>query len=493
VVDFDGGNYYGAEHYGAGIFHRRPLAHPKPAVAAVATATAMLCGAEPKGFVDLGVPTTCCMPFKHPTAGMRYALWRVAGRATVRLNVIGAKPVLTDSMGNATPVRVVNGVIEVPVDESPVWLTGVESVTAGRVEAPVYREAPAPWTRPLADFTDKIWKSDPVPDKSVTNRHFAVRRIPEPALKVEFKAGEDGHPDAVAVTLPTGLEDKPLAQRVTMLRAKRPIPIPGVPSALGLWVKGNGSWGRIVYVIRDAKGEEWSSTGTKDDWNCDDTFGWSYVNFEGWRYVRFPLPGNAPWDGARSPDSVWWGSLGGNGIPEPPFTLISLALEARNEVPVAGVMVPVKDRTYKLSGLVAEYAEKDDPLPGAVRSRTLAMPLPDWKGPTDNLMARLAANGVGEAPAIGRFDEPHHFNDGRRMLIKFEAKAGFTYNLYLARYENGTGAELLKAGVTDGLLVTGLKPETPLYLFLTSVGPDKKESKPSKAFRLVTRDNFAEK
>jgi hypothetical protein len=39
----------------------------------------------------------------------------------------------------------------------------------------------------------------------------------------------------------------------------------------------------------------------------------------------------------------------------------------------------------------------------------------------------------------------------------------------------------------------GFKPELPMYLFLTSVGSDKKESKPSQAFKLITHDNFAEK
>jgi hypothetical protein len=38
-----------------------------------------------------------------------------------------------------------------------------------------------------------------------------------------------------------------------------------------------------------------------------------------------------------------------------------------------------------------------------------------------------------------------------------------------------------------------MKPETAMYLFLTSVGADKKESKPSKPIKLITHDNFAEK
>src|SRR5581483_12429444 len=100
-------------------------------------------------------------------------------------------------------------------------------------------------------------------------------------------------------TLPVETGDRPLANRYGALVPIRPIVIPGKPKALGVWVKGNASWGRIAYQLRDAKGETWTSTGSKDEWNCDDTHGWSSINFEGWRYVRFPLPGSRPYDAAR--------------------------------------------------------------------------------------------------------------------------------------------------------------------------------------------------
>lgn len=48
-------------------------------------------------------------------------------------------------------------------------------------------------------------------------------------------------------------------------------------------------------------------------------------------------------------------------------------------------------------------------------------------------------------------------------------------------------------GVKDDQLVTGLRPEMKMYLFLTAVNAEKKESKPSAAFELITHDNFAEK
>jgi hypothetical protein len=129
----------------------------------------------------------------------------------------------------------------------------------------------------------------------------------------------------------------------------------------------------------------------------------------------------------------------------------------------------------------------------AVAQNQIRKSVPDWSGPAENLIARLAAEGTAPPPEIRELIEPHHFNDGRRMIIHFNQTPGVKYNLYLSRYEDGRGAELLKAGVADNQLVIGFKPEIPLYLFLTAIGPDKKESKPSGVCRLVTHDNFAEK
>ena len=92
IVPQDAGNYYGAEHYGAGIFHRFPLDTPKPAVAAVATMTSMLCGADPVGGIDTGCLTTYCLEFQRAKDKAKiYALWRVRGSVDARIHVRGRR------------------------------------------------------------------------------------------------------------------------------------------------------------------------------------------------------------------------------------------------------------------------------------------------------------------------------------------------------------------------------------------------------------------
>ncbi len=494
IVPFDAGNYYGAEHYGAGVFHRKPLACPKPAVAAIATTTAMLCGADPSGSVATGNLTTYCMAFTRAKDKAKiYALWRVTGTAEARLKVAGASATITDAMGNARQVPVDNGIAIVTLSSSPVWLTGVQQLDSIELGAPAYTNAPAKITRPLTDMAAAKWSYDGAEDKAYAYNHFAIRRIPDPKLTAEFGQGEAGHSDAVAITLPVESGDRPLATRYGNLKLKKPVVIPGKGAALGIYIKGNSSWGRVVYQLRDAKGELWTSVGTKDDWNCDDTHAWSYVNFEGWRYVRFPLPGTHPYDSARDLETTWWGSSGGDGIVDLPLSLEKIIVEARNEVPWLGEMKLVPERSYKLSQIVVEYDSEADTLPAVLARNKLRAPVPVWTGPVENPIAKLIVEGAGPAPEIRDFKEPQHFNDGRRMMIHFDEAPDKKYNLYLSIYPDGRGADLIKLGVKTDTQVNGFKPETPMYMFLTAVGADKKESKPSKPYKLVTHDNFAEK
>lgn len=496
IVPFDAGNYYGSEHYGQGIFHAVPRNNPKPAVAAVATATSMLCGADPVGGVPTGNLATYCMMFRRAkTGGSIYALWRVRGtaNATIKLNKPG-RVQLTDSMGNAVTLKVApDGSVVVPITSAPAWLTGAGLITGIRLDAPQYSEKPAATTLPLPEFTAANWRYDGSEDTRYARNHFAVRRVTDAGLHATFGKGEVGHPNVTTITLPIETGDRPLANRYGALVPRRLTALTGKPKALGVWVKGNASWGRIAYQLRDAHGEVWLSTGSKDEWNCDDTHGWQSVNFEGWRYLRFPLPGNRPWDNARELESTWWGSHNGDGIVDYPLTLEKIFVEARNEVPYLGVMKMVPGRSYALSGLVVEYNSPADTTLDAVKQRWLRMPTPSWQGPQENPIERLTKEGVGEAPPITGFTEPGHFNDGRRMVIHFTAAPNLTYNLYLSLYPDGRGAELLARGVKDNQEITGLRPEVPQYLFLTAVDEKKQESKPSAAYNLITHDNFAEK
>ena len=43
-----------------------------------------------------------------------------------------------------------------------------------------------------------------------------------------------------------------------------------------------------------------------DEWCDNDSFGWSRIDFDGWRYVAFPAPGQYPGEGCHWPHNVQW-------------------------------------------------------------------------------------------------------------------------------------------------------------------------------------------
>jgi hypothetical protein len=47
------------------------------------------------------------------------------------------------------------------------------------------------------------------------------------------------------------------------LSLKKPVEIKGEPTQIGLLVKGNGGWGRIIFELEDAKGQRWISIGAE--------------------------------------------------------------------------------------------------------------------------------------------------------------------------------------------------------------------------------------
>ena len=96
--------------------------------------------------------------------------------------------------------------------------------------------------------------------------------------------------------------------------------IPGKASHLGLWVRAASDWGRVVYVLRDAKGEKWISVGTREEWNNDDIHCWSAFCFDGWRLpCGSNCPPTRPYDSYRELGSTNWGSYEGDGIVDLPM------------------------------------------------------------------------------------------------------------------------------------------------------------------------------
>ena len=87
---------------------------------------------------------------------------------------------------------------------------------------------------------------------------------------------------------------------------KTPIEIAGTPDTIGVWVKGNSSWGKIFLELEDADGEVWLSAGS-GGYGCD-TYDWPGLmdlNYDGWHFLQMPLTAKSPVKNHSPGDNHW--------------------------------------------------------------------------------------------------------------------------------------------------------------------------------------------
>ena len=526
---YDCGSYYGAEHYGGcGIQRRLPYADPKPAYAHFATMTRMLERTRFDRWLPTGSRSVYALRFDRLAGGSVYALWTVRGRrpAQLALETNGVVTV-TDSMDNGAPVRSTNGTADVTLTPSPIYVTGplVTSIALGPpdhrgcVEEARGREqqtwhtgpgfAPPPpvaRTTILSTMGDGSWSIPGARDADYENNNYDVRRYPgrmiaRTELRTDFPEIEQRPRGALAVHLEAQQErERPFMPWYSVLTPARPIEIPGKASALGLWVRAASDWGRVVYCLRDAKGERWISIGTKDDWNCNDPHNWSVFNFDGWRYLRFEMPAHSGYDRFRESGTTWWGHRGGDGIVDLPLSIESVIVERRTHVMYVNTPEPADPADVLLADLTAEYASASDATPEAIRVSRLRMPLPKTARTLPNPIERMLATNALPAAAIDSVRQPDWGYDGTSCHVFFREQPGAAqYQVWVAAYPDGRGAVALGAMPASGGLVRGLRPARKLYLWLTYTEKPEagaktgRQSKPSAPFEIELVDAFGMK
>ena len=154
---------------------------------------------------------------------------------------------------------------------------------------------------------------------------------------------------------------------------------------IGLMVNGNGGWGRIIFEFTDANGQTWTSIGAAQsgdpphwmndwmskediermgdlqigDWNTNDAWQRSRINFEGWRYLRFPMPGNYPGEGYHWPYSSQWRHTG-DGIVHYPIKFTRLIVETPQKILRMKEFKPVARPEIYLKDLMVTYRPPEE-------------------------------------------------------------------------------------------------------------------------------------
>lgn len=495
----DCSDYWGTQHYGCiGFIGRKPEYNPKPAAAAYATMTQVLDTVEYAGYLDVGSRSAFCISFKDTSRkNLVYCLWTIRGSRPIELSTAAdSELVQIDENGNQSPVVLADNKATLTLTPTPFWVIAKKgAVEKGLVGPPVYAPAPKENTRLLADFEKKDWRRDPAADVRFAENHWDVVREPG-NMTLEYGPSADRPSTVMRVTQTEKPEGKPMVAYYAVFTPPKPIPIPGKAKALGIYGRGSSAWNRIVYEIVDAKGEIWQSAGTKDAWNCDDIHSWNYFNFDGWRYLQFPLPGNSPGDDFREKDSVWWGHSE-EGVLDLPVKLTKIIVAMRTHLVYVNAMLPVDSLSLEFDDLTVVYdsAEAMTNRPVAVQRAAAGIMAPKSDGSVlPNPIAKLTADGVGAAPRITKLFPPEERRAGNRLYVEVAPVEGATkYNIYVAAYADGRGAMVLGSAEAEGgkpAYIRGLQPSIPLYFFATYVDAKKKESKPSAVRKTVLKDEF---
>lgn len=364
----DMGNSYYFSNWGAtGLCRAMPDLAAKPAFVAYALTTQLLDGKTWSRHVPTGTTALYAAEF---AGGGRFVtcLWTPRGEREVVLRFPdAAAPRATSLMGR--PVALADGGDgpTVTVSDAPLWIESaapLERIITGESRHPPHD----PLDRPVViDRLDDpvAWTVVSEPSRELEVYNFLCPRQ-QGDLAVASAVNTDGRPAGLALTPGFRQGHNPDLPMYARMRPAKPLAIPGEPTEIGLWVEGNAGWGRVIFELEDAAGQRWISIGAEAagepnqwmadwlgpeefaklqvaggksgicDWNSDDAWGRSVINHEGWRFVRFPLPGQYPGEGYHWPTNSQWRADGGpevsRGKVTYPLRLTGLAITAIKQV-----------------------------------------------------------------------------------------------------------------------------------------------------------------
>jgi len=387
------GNWYGRQHYGgSGYLKRAPELNPSLAAAAYATYTRIFdsprhdtWAVHPTG--SLSAFAASCLRRFRP--GRVLVMWTIRGERPAAIVLKrDTDAVMTQMTGRSTGIQSRDKRIHVTLKPDPIYvefptLTRASDIERIELGPPEHHEKPAEGFKVVEDFESGFnWQ--PTGER---RESFETVQITQPRFKGRLVftrtklTGRNGM--GLKCLLPADQPHDPkVAPLYAILRHKQGgIELPGKPTKIGMWCRGNSSWVHIIPVLVDSKGERWSFTGnplrgkykspadqteitTKggEGWNSEDIHSWSSVNFDGWRYIEIELPSTFPGDNARGPGQVWWRDEGGDNIVDYPLKLVELIVEMYTGVVYMGEWVPIKgENAIEIDDIVVTY---DDPFAG---------------------------------------------------------------------------------------------------------------------------------
>lgn len=339
----DVGNAYYDHLWGAsGLCQRTPLHYPKPAYVALATLTKVLDSVKLVRQMPTGSSSAYALEFERGNERI-YALWTPRGQcemefefptdtAATQVEFYGRPHSLKTNAKRLTitAASAVNYII------SPIAAT---SITAGKRAFPNHQ--PPVGTQVISHMDDLAqWQLVPDEQTIATPLRQTIATPLRRPGKFDIHQVKDTEKGAcLELELKREGEVPHVVGEYTALRLKQPLPIPGKPHTVGVWVKGDSSWGRIFWEIEDARGERWCSSKDLDggDWGNQAT-----IDFDGWCFVTFPLTRESPVRQIEPGAGIgqWQGNA--DGVLDYPLKLVGLYVQTHRQSLDLTQMKPVK-------------------------------------------------------------------------------------------------------------------------------------------------------
>jgi len=267
---------------------RAPLLWPKPAYVALATLTRVLDLAKYQRYLDTGSHSLYCLEFSHGNRYV-YACWVTRGeyQADILFEKGSGQYQLIDLMGRGF-TRKHQGKASLTFTESATYLVTETKIASVRPVKPIHPPLPLVEKQVVARLiTPENWKM-----KEGRTEELEKWCPYQPVVKGSFILEQTQ--EGLKLTLqPDGKVPEIVGQYVTLELDGEPLPIPGKPEAIGLWVNGQANSARIIFEVIDADGRRWTSLGWEEEpysWDMSDWEGETSVNFDGWCFISLPLP-----------------------------------------------------------------------------------------------------------------------------------------------------------------------------------------------------------
>jgi hypothetical protein len=352
----DAGNSYYFSNWGASGFCRAyPEMNVKPSYSAIATLTNVLDGAKLFCIHDMGSMSAYGIEFERQDGSHVLAAWTIRGQRPVMLTLEGGPWTFIDDQGNASPFAAAN---TITLSAAPCWLMGNGHILGIKLGLPIYDDSPKGNSVVVDSFKhfDDNWKVESQLNAELETYNFMTPRR-KGNFAFEAVKSFEGRDHVLRVRPKLIKHGKSTMPMYAVLAHSQGISMPGEPTEIGLWVNGNSGWGRIIFEIEDASGQRWISIGAQagskpnrwlmdwmptevfnqvekpaiNDWNTDDCYGQSSINFDGWRYLSFPLPGNYLYENHPWPANSNW-RWDKDGIVHYPLKFRKLIVELRDKV-----------------------------------------------------------------------------------------------------------------------------------------------------------------